>query len=698
MTNEGHSMVNESNNFDWLMGKFDKTNFKVLNETMSFSEYLEKVVENPKLIRTSYQRIYDMIMSKGTSTIKRYRKVYTHYNFFDNPKIPIFGLDEPLDKLVKFIRGAAGGFGSEKRVLLLHGPVGSSKSTICRLLKKGLEDYSRTDEGAWYTYKWVNLPSDLYTHEEDECPMHDDPLRLLPVDIRQSLLKKVNDNYKASFPKEEQNSVFTFKVDGELNPRSNKFMTILLEKYDGDFEKVLNEHIVVIRKVFSEANRMGIATFQPKDEKNQDATELTGDIDYSKLPHFGADSDPRAFNFDGEFCVGNRGIVEFIEMLKLQETFLYDLLGASQEKSIKPKKFSQIPIDEVIVGHTNTPEFLKLKNNPMMEALRDRTVKIDIPYLLRWSDEINVLKQDYGPDKVNQHVAPHTIEIVALWLILTRLKDDKDVHLSLADKAKLYDGKFLPGYTEDRVKELIDKYEDEGISGGVSVRYAQDKISTCLSSHHVYINPFMVLNEIKDGLTNSSLITNKEEVEKYINCVDLALKELDDILKNEVQKALVGDEEAIVRLCSNYIDNIQAYVFKTKVLNPYTGKEQEPDERLMRSIEEKIDVPETGADDFRRQVAQNLGSNNYKKTEFRWDSDPQLKKALQAKLFEDTKDHIKLSALNSSGNTVQDVALQEKIDAIKQRMVKDYGYNQQSAQDVLDYVSSLFARGDAADE
>lgn len=351
-----------------------------------------------------------------------------------------------------------------------------------------------------------------------------------------------------------------------------------------------------------------------------------------------------------------------------------------------------------LLHNTNNPEFEKLKNNPMMEALRDRTVKIDIPYLLRWSDEIKVLMQDYGPGKVNQHVAPHTIEIAALWLILTRLKDDKDAHLSLADKAKLYDGKFLPGYTEDRVKELIDKYEDEGISGGVSVRYAQDKISTCLSSHHVYINPFMVLNEIKDGLTNSSLITNKEEIEKYINCVDLALKELDDILKNEVQKALIGDEEAIVRLCANYIDNIQAYIFKTKVLNPYTGKEQEPDERLMRAIEEKIDVPETGADDFRRQVAQNLGSNNYRKTEFRWDSDPQLKKALEAKLFEDTKDHIKLSAIGSSGNSVQDVATQEKIDAIKQRMIKDYKYNEQSAQDVLDYVSSLFARGDAADE
>jgi serine protein kinase len=691
-------MTNETNNFNWLMGKFDRSNFKLLNETMTFSEYLDKVEKSPKLIRTAYQRVYDMIMSKGTSTIKRYRKVYTHYNFFDDPKIPIFGLDEPLDKLVKFIRGAAGGFGSEKRVLLLHGPVGSSKSTICRLLKRGLEDYSKTDDGAWYTYKWVNLPESLYTHKEDECPMHDDPLRLLPTSIRKSFIDKVNANYRLTLPAEEQNNAYTFKVEGELNPRSNKFMTALLEEYEGDLQKVLENHILVVRKVFSEANRMGIATFQPKDEKNQDATELTGDIDYSKLPHFGADSDPRAFNFDGEFCVGNRGITEFIEMLKLQETFLYDLLGASQEKSIKPKKFSQIPIDEVIIGHTNNPEFEKLKNNPMMEALRDRTVKIDIPYLLRWSDEIKVLKQDYGQDKVNQHVAPHTIEIAALWLILTRLKDDKDAHLSLADKAKLYDGKFLPGYTEDRVKELIDKYEDEGISGGVSVRYAQDKISTCLSSHHVYINPFMVLNEIKDGLTNSSLITNKEEIEKYINCVDLALKELDDILKNEVQKALVGDEEAIVRLCANYIDNIQAYIFKTKVLNPYTGKEQEPDERLMRAIEEKIDVPETGADDFRRQVAQNLGSNNYRKTEFRWDSDPQLMKALQAKLFEDTKDHIKLSAIGSGGTSVQDPAIQEKIDAVKQRMIKDYGYNQQSAQDVLDYVSSLFARGDAADE
>ena len=127
-------MTNEQNSFDWLMSSIEK-NYSVLNEEMSFQEYLTKVEEDPKLIRTAYQRIYDMIASKGKKTVKRYRKVYTHYNFFDDADSPIFGLDEPLDKLVKFIKGAAGGYGYEKRILLLHGPVGSSKSTICRLLK-----------------------------------------------------------------------------------------------------------------------------------------------------------------------------------------------------------------------------------------------------------------------------------------------------------------------------------------------------------------------------------------------------------------------------------------------------------------------------------------------------------------------------------------------------------------------------------
>jgi len=689
------------NYLDKVASQYDRESFLRLNEEMSFAEYLAKCYENPRICRSAYQRLYDMIMSAGSFEFEKYRKTLTHYNFFDDADIPIFGLEETLDSLVKFIRGAAGHYGTERRILLLHGPVGSSKSTICRLLKRGLEKYSQTDDGGWYTFKWVNLPTGvegIYTHDCDDCPMHEEPLKLLPGKMRKKVLDELNAILKDQTPEKDRANVYDLLVDGELDPRCKKFMAELLKRNNGDLKQVLQSHIVVIRKIHSEADRVGIATFQPKDEKNQDSTELTGDINFAKISHFGSDSDPRAFNFDGEFCVGNRGMVEFIEMLKLEQAFLYDLLGASQEQNIKPKKFAQIGVDEAIVGHTNNPEYEKLKNNQFMEALRDRTVKVDVPYLLKLADEIKVLEQDYGQGKVKQHVAPHTLEIAALWAILTRLQDDKDGKLQLVDKAELYNGKLMPGWTEDSVKELHDKYPDEGMAGGVSARYVQDKISNCLSDNHDYINPFMVLNELRDGLDNHSLLTNKDQVGRYMTCIELAVKKLDEILKAEVQKALVGDEDAIIRLCSNYIDNVMAYINKAKVKNPYTGREEAPDERLMRNIESKIDIPEQGSDDFRRMIAAFIGDLAHKGKKFRWDSNPQLKKALEAKLFEDTKDHIKLSALNVSGATVVDPDLQEKIDAIKQRLIKQYGYNDKSARDVLDYVGSIFARGDLAEK
>lgn len=685
---------------DLLADQYDKSQYAIINEEMSFEEYLEKCYSNPKLIRTAYQRIYDMVVSKGCSEIESYRNVLTHYNFFDDLDIPIFGLQETIDRMMKHIKGAAGFYGTEKRILLLHGPVGSSKSTICRLLKRGLEKYSQTPEGAWYTFKWVNLPTGadgIYVSDTDPCPMHEEPLRLIPEKMRKIILAELNEIHRSQAAEKDLSTLYSLNVEGELDPRCKFFMKKLLDKYQGDWKQVVTNHIRVYRCLHSEPDRVGIATFQPKDEKNQDSTELTGDINFSKISQFGSDSDPRAFSFDGELCVGNRGLVEFIEMLKLEQAFLYDLLGASQERSIKPKKFSQIQVDMAIIGHTNQPEFEKLKNNPFMEALRDRTVKIDVPYLLRWDDEIKVLEQDYANGKVRQHVAPHTLEIAALWAILTRLQDDKDGKLSLVEKAELYNEKMLPGWTEDSVKELRDKYPDEGMAGGVSARYVQDKIANCLSDRHDYINPFMVLNSLMDGLENHSLITNKDQIKQYTNCITLAKNKLDEILKAEVQKALVGDEEAVVRLCSNYIDNLMAYINKSKVKNPYTGREETPDERLMRNIETKIDVAENAVDDFRRMIAAFIGELSHKKKTFRWDSSPLLKKAFEMKLFEDTKDHIKLSALHVSGSSVVDPKIQEKIDAIVERM-KEYGYNQQSARDVLDYVGSIFARGDLAEE
>ncbi len=692
--------MEKKNTFKKLAAKFDRDQFKALHEEMSLAEYLDKVSENPLLVRTAYQRIYDMIMSKGCHEFERYRRTLRHYNFFDDEEIPIFGLEDTLDKFVKFVRGAAGGYGAEKRVLLLQGPVGSSKSTIARLLKRGLERYSRTPEGAVYTFKWIELPTGekgVYTSDEDLCPLHEDPVKLLLPNMRAKLIAELNETLRDRTQEDKRNSLYTLKCNGELCPRCKKFMAELMKRHDGDWEAVMNKHIRVVRMVISEADRVGIATFQPKDEKNQDATELTGDINFRKLAHYGSDSDARSFDFDGEFQVANRGLFELIEMLKLEQAFLYDLLGASQEKQIKPKKFSQVSIDEMILGHSNGPEYEKLKANVYMEALRDRTYKIDVPYLTRWSDEIKVLEQDYGKDKVRQHVAPHTLEIAALWAILTRLEDDREGKYDLVKKAKLYNGENLPGCTEDSVKEMRDKHSAEGTTG-VSARYVQDKISNCLSDNHDYINPFMVMNEIREGLEGNSLITKKEDVARYNTCVDLAISELNEILKDEVRKALTGDEKAIERLCANYIDNIMAYIKKAKVKNLYTKRDEPPNERLMRSIEEKIDVPDTGVDDFRRMIAAFIGDLATSNKKFRWDSNPELKKALQDKLFEDVKDHIKLSALDVSGASTVQPDLQEKIDAIKKRLIDQYGYNEKSATDVLSYIGSLFALGDSNKE
>src|SRR6185503_4589453 len=197
--------------------------------------------------------------------------------------------------------------------------------------------------------------------------------------------------------------------------------------------------------------------------------------------------------------------------------FLYDLLGATQEHKIKPKKFAQTDIDEVIIGHTNEAEYKKLLNNEFMEALRDRTVKIDIPYITRVSEEVKIYKKDYNQQKIRgKHIAPHTLETAALWGVLTRLEDPKKHNLTLLQKAKLYVGKSLPGFTQDNIKELRKETMREALDG-ISPRYIQDKISNALVSEKSEgsVNPFMVMSELEAGLRNHSLISNDDQRKRF---------------------------------------------------------------------------------------------------------------------------------------------------------------------------------------
>ncbi len=1061
----------------------DLGSYRDLNWTGSFSQYLDVVADTPAVARNGFQRLYDMILSHGTVEYTRHKEKIAHYKFFDDSigsgKDAIFGLDRYLMRLVNVLKAAAQQYGTERRVLLLHGPVGSSKSTIARLLKKGIESYSRTPAGALYTFGWL----DEKTKEFVDCPMHEEPLRLIPEEFREKIVGELN----AAVAKKGGHKI---QSEGGLCPSCRMNYRELLKKHEGDWSRVI-DRVQARRLVLSEKDRVGIGTFQPKDEKNQDSTELTGDINYRKIAEYGSDSDPRAFNFDGEFNIANRGLIEFIEILKLDVAFLYDLLGATQEHKIKPKKFAQTDIDEVILGHsvagstpivfrrdgvpgwttleglherfgedasglevlaydfdekvarwtpvrsvirhkftgemlttsqkwgavettpnhsiygrdgetfypperhevlairsipdsalaatgaaaeavdalegvagfvregvavcagggpmtrpsrpgwarldkprhatqiqaiydpltdedalrdlvtvlvwyateghvngrnggivisqanreelervrgayarvttgrgsidagaktdsawrlylgseaiarlavhhcgsgaankrlpdflfrlprtllehafdelmrtdgtrsvppatarfaseayqsryfdyktispllgaqvgtlasllgydygvyraerpgrppayrirycsgagkkggrhdtfearlhersttdewvydieceglhnfvcgvgnivchnTNEPEYKKLQTNELMEAFRDRTVKIDIPYITTLDDEIKIYLKDFNQAKVQgKHMAPHTIEMASMWAILTRLEDPKKAQLSVLQKLKLYNGKTLPGFTEDNIKELREEAGREGMEG-ISPRYIQDKISNALVSdlNEACVNPFMVLNELEEGLTHHSLITSEDEKKRYKELLAVVKEEYEDVVKNEVQRAISADEEAIGRLCANYIDNIKAYTQKEKVKNRYTGQDEEPDERLMRSIEEKIDIPESRKDDFRREIMNYIGALAIDGKQFNYWTNERLQKALELKMFEDQKDSIKLTSLVSS---VVDKDTQEKIDVVKSRLIKNYGYCDVCATDVLNYVASIFARGD----
>ncbi|MBW1881244.1 MAG: serine protein kinase, partial [Deltaproteobacteria bacterium] len=562
----------------------------------TFDDYLEMVREDPRIARNAYQRLYDLIDSYGVEEYTEYKKRILRYKFFDDPfgagHDAVYGIDIHLMKLVRVLRAAAMGYGPEKRVLLLHGPVGSSKSTIARLFKQGLEHYSRSPAGRLYTYSWITEDGG-----EIRSPMNEDPLRLLPDEVHHIILTELNKTLH-----EKYNEPYTLKIEGDLNPVCRFMYRNVMKEVHGDFLQ-LAKRIKVRRLVLSEKDRVGIGTFQPKDEKNQDSTELTGDINYRLIAEFGSDSDPRAFNFDGEFNIANRGLIEFIEMLKLDVAFLYDLLGASQEHHIKPKKFAQTYIDEVILGHTNEPEYRRLQNNEYMEALRDRTIRVDVPYITRPSQEVRIYQKDFNPQTVSAHIAPHTLDVAALWAVLTRLEEPTHHKLTLLQKAKLYDARFIPGFTEDHVKELRKAARREGLEG-ISPRYVQDKISNALVKNPdlTCLNPFQVLNELESGLKTHTLITTDEERDKARELLAVVKGEYDDIVKTEVQKAIAADKGAMQRLCANYIENLRAYVLKEKVKNAFTGAYEEANERLMRSVEEKIDIPDGRKDDFRREL------------------------------------------------------------------------------------------------
>ena len=666
----------------------------------SFDDYLKLVSANPAITANSFQKVHSMIMSYGTERYSLGGREYTRFKFFDDPlgggQDAVFGLDDRLMKLVQFFESAAKGFGPQKRLFLMLGPVGSSKSTVARLLKRGLERYSLTPDGGVYTFGFSQEPirstnaedskraiEKLSKDQIDWSPMNVEPLSIIPSHLRREFLDVLNKGRGTGGAKAQ--------INGGLDPASRFHLAQLLEQYDGNYDRVL-DHVVVKRVIISEEDRTGITTFQPKDPKSQDSTELTGDVNFRKLAKFGADSDPRAFSFDGELCRANRGLAEFIEVLKLEREFLYELLTATQERVIKPKKFPQTEIDLVLLGHTNEAEYEKLQADKFQEALRDRSLKIDIPYVLTLSDEKRIYEKDFTSERVGRHIAPHTVEVAAMFAVCSRLDEPKKGGMTLLQKMRLYNGEAVAGYTEQTVREIQDDAPREG-HRGISPRFIQDSLSACLvrdtEESRKFLSPFMLLNVLRERLPENPHVTSDEEKKRLSAILDKVEQEYKEIVKKEVQLAIAGDIKALETMGQKYIENISAYQRKQKVENRLTKNMEEPDEKFMRSVEEKIGIAAAAKDDFRREILQTIGGMAATGRKFNPLDNERLREALEKKLFEDTKDTIQIKQFVS---VVQDDEQQQKFDTLKERLVKRFGYNEDSATEVLKFVASILAR------
>lgn len=610
----------------------------LLGEKLTLGEYFDKVLQNPKIVRSSFQYTLDSI---------------TRPEFFASGRYALYGIDKTTSQLIDVLKGGAKGLEIGKRILLLMGPPGGGKTTLVDAIKSGLEDYSMTDEGAMYAI--------------DGCPMHEEPLKLVPESLRTRLLGSLG-----------------IKVEGDLCPRCRS------EFSDKKYSELKDEKRVR-RILLSKSERVGIGTFKPSDPKSQDMTELIGSVDFSKLEKYGSSSDAKAYRFDGELNVANRGVMEFVEMLKVESQFLYALLDLTQSRVIKAPRFADISADVVILAHTNEAEynnFIKKKEN---EGLKDRIIIIDVPYNLKVSEEVRIYNKLIGESSLNQvHLAPLALRTAATFAVLSRLS--KQGPTEIMTKLRAYDGEFTEELTPEAVKEMQEKIPNEGMNG-ISPRFVIDCVSKALIKDDEIkcLTPTNILRALREGMSwhTSTRDFSDDDKKSFDNFIATAKTDYDEKAKLEVQKAFVYSfEESAQGLFKNYLDNVRAHCSSRKIKDPVTDEEVPPDEKLMRKIEEQIGITESSKSEFRKEILIKAGDLSQDGRTFDYKSHDKLREALEKTLFTDLKDVVKITTSAKHPDPDQ----LKKINEVAETLMEKNGYCAVCANDLLKYVGTLLSR------
>ncbi|MFZ0886862.1 MAG: hypothetical protein WA005_00275 [Candidatus Binataceae bacterium] len=611
-------------------------------------EYLERVKADPTIAKLSHARIYDMIILARTREIQdsddpRTKRLYKDeplkvYNFFADE---FFGIERTIAQIVRYFHSASLKGEESRQVLYLMGPVGSGKSSLIERVQRGLEQLTS-----------------IYAIEG--CPMHEEPVHLIPRHLRREFEKMLG-----------------VHVEGDLCP-------VCRYRLKEEFGQRYEEFPVVTRS-FSKRNRIGIGVVPPVDPNNQDTSVLIGSEDISKLDQY-SEGDPRVLELNGALNVGNRGLVEFIEVFKNETEYLHAMITATQEKVIPaPGRHGMVYVDTCILAHSNEAEWQKFKADHTNEAILDRIVVVKVPYNLRLSEEVKIYQKIIRNSDFRAHVAPHTLELASMYALLSRLEPTSKC--DLMTKLSLYNGEEVveKGRTKKiDVQELKEDAKREGMSG-ISTRFIMKALDNALSDNATgnCINPINVRGALISMTKEADLPDDTRK--QYLEFLqDTLHKEYLELLEKEITRAFVYSyKEQAEALFQNYLDHAEAYVNKTKVRDRNTSEELPPDEGFLKSIEEQIAIIGSAADGFRQEVIAYLWSSSRRGEKVSYRSYEPLKEAIEKKLMTSVRD---ISRIITKART-RDEEQAEKYGAMVKNLLEN-GYCESCVDVVLKYAAN----------
>ncbi|MEE8212719.1 MAG: hypothetical protein V3T85_12455 [Acidiferrobacterales bacterium] len=638
-------MAEEKRTFAELIEK-DRAQHESNEWRGTFLDYLEKVKADASVAKLAHTRLYEVVMKDGVTDVGEFGEPKLARLFSDEPvkiydffKDEFFGIEHAIAQIARYLHSAALHGEESRQVLYLMGPVGAGKSSIMDKLQRGLE---RSEP--------------VYAIEG--CPMAEEPLHLIPHHLRKEFEKMLD-----------------VHIEGELCPVCRYR---LKEEHKGRYEDV-----PVAKVAFSRHERRGIGVVPPVDPNNQDTSVLIGSEDISKLDTY-SEGDPRVLDLNGAFNVGNRGMVEFIEVFKNEAEYLHTMITATQEKFIPaPGRHGTVYVDTVIVAHSNEAEWKKFRGDHTNEAILDRIVVVKVPYNLRLTEEVKIYQKMLRQSDFRAHIAPHTLEMVSMFAILTRL--EPTAKCDLMTKLRLYDGEEVveKGKTlKINVAELREEARREGMLG-ISTRFIMKALDNALVDSPEGINPINVREALINMVKSADLPDDARK--QYLEFLqDTLHKVYLEILEKEITKAFVYSfEEQADALFQNYLDHAEAYVNKTRVKDRNTGEELQPDEGFLKSVEEQIAIIGSAADGFRQEVMAYLWASSRRGKKVNYHSYEPLKEAIEKKLMSSVRDMSRIITKARTRDEEQGKKYDDLIAVLIER-----GYNEHSADMILKYAAN----------